>query len=68
MNNKKTQVPRQRRQKFDACRLAIPNLLIFFIFPYYPKLSTMVIKGRTHEELWQIIIQNSLTELVKWGI
>ena len=28
----------------------------------------MVIKGRTHEELWQFIIQNSLTELVKWGI
>ena len=28
----------------------------------------MVIKGRTHEELWQFIIQNNLTELVKWGI
>lgn len=28
----------------------------------------MVIKGRTHEELWQFIIHNSLTELMKWGI
>ena len=27
----------------------------------------MVIKGRTHEELWQIIIQNSLIELVNEG-
>ena len=27
----------------------------------------MVSKGRTHEELWQIIIQNSLIELVNGG-
>ena len=27
----------------------------------------MVSKGRTHEELWQFIIRNSLTELVNGG-
>ena len=28
----------------------------------------MVIKGRTHEELWTIYYSESLKELVKWGI
>ena len=66
MNNKKTQVPWQRRQKFDACRK--PYQIYYFSFLYHQLIfNKMASKDRTHEELWTIYYSEQVKRISEKG-